>query len=421
MKTTGSLTPRTYRLPLPLRMILPAAILAAAARAQTVVAPAPEVSNVPPAVDQAQSSGARSIAPLQAAEPQPGGFPMGMFSLRPHLLYRFVYGDGIPSAPGQERTTALHQISPGLLIDVGDRWTIDYTPTWNFYSNRSFQDTVDHAFRVAGGAGVANWTFGLGESFIHSTQPLIEPGRPTRQESSSTNLSALGSITRQVAVEFTAAQDLRYVSQAPNSYQWSTLEWLHYQSTPRLDTAVGLGYGYLEMTHSPTATYWQYLGRVDWRATDKVHAQLMAGGESREFRNSSAGALNTPIFNGSIVYQPADSIQLGLGASKQVSPSYFTGQVTKTTGWNATLTQRMLEHVYLTTTYMQGKTSYIATEGGVTAGRDDSMYAVNVRLSTRIAQRGSIAAFFQRTHNRSNLSGFGLSSNQFGLELGYRF
>ena len=59
------------------------------------------------------------------------------------------------------------------------------------------------------------------------------------------------------------------------------------------------------------------------------------------------GNLITPIFSGTIQYQPFKQTQLTLSASRSVSPSYYQSQYTETTSVSAGLSQRLLHQFNL--------------------------------------------------------------------------
>ena len=69
----------------------------------------------------------------------------GPVDLHLHLFYQFLYGDGVPAAPGQGYTTAINALYPGVLFQLGEHWTLDYTPSLRFYSNSHYRDTIDNA------------------------------------------------------------------------------------------------------------------------------------------------------------------------------------------------------------------------------------------------------------------------------------
>jgi uncharacterized protein (PEP-CTERM system associated) len=95
--------------------------------------------------------------------------------------------------------------------------------------------------------------------------------------------------------------------------------------------------------------------------------------------------------------------------------------VNENTSWGINLSQRLLEHFRLSGGVTHRKTRYIATSGSLPVGRSDETYSYNARLSTRFLQRGSIAVFYRRTHNDSNLNLFAFTSNQIGCEIGFRY
>jgi len=109
------------------------------------------------------------------------------------------------------------------------------------------------------------------------------------------------------------------------------------------------------------------------------------------------------------------------GANRSVAPSYFTSQITRGDGWTAGLDQRLLQEFHLGLSFGQQKTSYLATASDVSAGRDDKVNSLGVRLSTTILRKGSIAVLYQNSHDTSNVGGYGFSSQQIGFELSYRF
>src|SRR5271165_5201459 len=74
---------------------------------------------------------------LAAAEPL---FQWGPFSLSPDVEYQYSYGDGLQATPGHSSTTATQSLTTGVQLTGGSVWTVDYTPTWKFYSNPAFKD-----------------------------------------------------------------------------------------------------------------------------------------------------------------------------------------------------------------------------------------------------------------------------------------
>jgi hypothetical protein len=394
------------------------------ANAQEVIAPPPEVSTTPPASRQIQSGGSpvsalSGITPMLSREGPLAQW--GLVSVRPHLLYRLLYGDGIQSSPGQPVTTAIQQFAPGILFGLGTHWTLDYTPTWTLYSSHAFRNTLDHAVSLLGGTSYGDWTFGFSQGYVSSSPTLVETGQQTRQEIYSTGINASYHLGIRTLLDMAVSQNVRSADTFTSSRDWSTSDWLHYQFSPRLDAAIGLSCGYVNVSAGSDMTYTRPQGQITWKATDKISVNVQGGVENRKFHSGGAGDLNSPVYGASVQYQPVETTRLILGATRDVSASYFENQVIKSTGWNAGLEQRLLQEFYLSVGFAQRKARYVATTNGFTAGRDDQNDSFDVRLRTTFLRRGSIAVLYQINHNSSNFSGYGFSSHQIGLEIGYRF
>jgi hypothetical protein len=94
---------------------------------------------VPAAVQEVQNSSPMQVFARPAGYCSPLPLQLGPITLHPHLDYQLSYGNGLQSSPGQPHNTIANQVSPGILFDLGEHWTLDYTPTLIYYSSSSFQ------------------------------------------------------------------------------------------------------------------------------------------------------------------------------------------------------------------------------------------------------------------------------------------
>jgi hypothetical protein len=400
-------------------------VLICVAQAQEVIAPPPENTVTPPALQQVQTDRVGVIQPAGAAPGAPQRtqpLQWGPVSIEPSLLYRFLYGTGIQSSPGQSQSTAIHEVAPELALGLGSHWVLDYTPTWTFYSNHQFRDTLDHAVRLAGGTTHGDWVLGLSQGYARTDQPLIETGQQTSLETYSTAVNASYHFSRAMLLELGASQNLTFADKFTNTREWSTSDWLTYQFWPRFDAGIGAGVGYDDVSVGNNSVFEQFQGRINWRAADKISFQIHGGVEERQFQGSgSGGDLINPIFGGSLQYQPFETTTLSLSADHGVSTSLFTNQVAESTDFSGNLNQRLLKRLNLSLGGGYHIVRYVASANGVSAGRNDDYYSFNVRLSSAFLKRGTVAAFYQFSDNSSNRAGFGYSSSQVGIEVGYRY
>jgi hypothetical protein len=386
------------------------------ATAQSVIAPAPEVSFVPAAITALAPP---PLVPVPAYPASP--FNLGPVILRPHLLYRYLYGDGIQSSPGQQKTTGIHYVSPGLQLELGTHWTFDYTPTWTTYSNPVFKDSFNHALNLAGGTTYEDWILKLNETYSTSSSPLVETGRQTDQKNFTSGLSASYHFGSKMLLDTEVNSSARTSSAFPDSREWTVVERLHYQYAPQLDTALSLDYGYVSMSAGSDMSYLRPQAQITWKPTDKINLVLQGGVEHRDFRGGTAGNLTTPIYSASLNYLPSETTTLSFSGGQNITTSYFANQITERTQGSVNLQQRILKHFMLSVGYSQSQIRYFSTNSSLPAGRRDHGDSLNARFSTTFFQRGTLAVVYTNGHNSTNLAGFNYSTSQTGVEVGYRY
>jgi len=202
---------------------------------------------------------------------------------------------------------------------------------------------------------------------------------------------------------------------------WSTTEGLNYQLWPRVSVGLSATFGYDNLSVGPDMASEQVEGRINWRAGNKLTFSLNGGFEDRQFLNSNVPASLNPIFGLSLVYRLFEVTTLSLNAARTVSASYFQSQVTETTGFSASIQQRLLKRLYLSLSGGYGTTSYQATTTGLAVNRQDDRSSFDVRLSCPFLRNGSASVYYDWSDNASNATGFKYTSNQAGLEVGYHF
>jgi hypothetical protein len=409
--------------------------------AQEVITSPPQTPALPPAVQEHQDSNPMQVfAPQETAPSAP--LQLGPVIIHPHLDYQFLYGNGIESSPGQQQSSVVQQVSPGILFNLGDHWLLDYTPTLDFYSSKYLRNTVDESVLLGWGTAYDDWFFNGSQSYVSTSDPIVETAAQTDQEIYSTVFNASYQFNDKMSLDMGLNQNFNYVGNGgsstnllqnlTNSRGWSTMDWLNYQFWPRFNAGLGTGFGYNQQDDSPDSIYEQYQARVNWRATDKISFQLGGGLQDQQYLSGGASALVTPIFNATIQYQPFEQTKLSVSASRSVSPSFFQNQVTENTQIMGDLNQRLLGKLYLDLNGGYSTTKYLSSTASSSAasstGRNDDYYIFNARLSCVVLKRATISVFYGYTDNASSQSGFTTSgsgfaytSTQVGFEIGYRY
>ncbi len=394
------------------------------AQAQEVLAPAAPYSVTAPVLRENQSRRAGFIPSLEtsATGPQaPGPLHWGIFDLRPRFNYRLTYGSGLQTTPGEAKKTVINTITPGFLLDIGSHWSLDYTSTLQYYSDRAFRDSLGHSATLSGGTAWRDWVIGGSQSYRSSSSVLAETGRQTDQETFATGFNASYRFNSKLSTDLSLNQTFGSSENYTSYKQWSTMDWLNYQVWPRFTISVGLGGGYLKMNVGPDSIFEQYQGRIQWRATDKLSLQLNGGMEDRQFQANGASDLINPIFGASITYQPFEVTQLSLGADRNVSTSFFQNEVTENTSVHLSVNQRLLGHLYLTVGGGYRNTKHVASVMGFSVDRQDDNSYADARLSCTLRKHARVAIFYRHSENSSGQSLYTYTSEQGGFELGYHF
>jgi hypothetical protein len=412
--------------------------------AQSILAPPPSPPPlVPSAVEEYQNNQAvqmQVFSPSATAPPEEETQPFkyGPVVIRPHIFYQFLYGSGIVSAPGQSQNTILQQLSPGVLFDIGTHWTLDYTPTLNFYSSSGFQNTVDHSALLQWGSAFRDWFVSASQGYTKTADPETETAGQTGQQTYSTALNATYQFNDKLSAVMGLNQNLNYVANGQSSTNlllgladsrtWSTMDWLYDQFWSRFNAGIGAGVGYNQQDGSPGSIYQQYQVSVNWRITDKVSFSANGGLEDQEYLSGGASDILTPIFGGTIQYQPFDQTRISVTANRTVTSSYYQSEDVENTSVTGDFNQRLFGGLFLDLSGGYMTSSYVATVVGLSTGRNDDSYSFNARLTCPFPKRGTFAVFYQYSNNSSTQTGFAVgasafsySTSQFGFDISYTY
>jgi len=411
--------------------------------AQNILTPPPSSGPLlPPAVLEYQTNQASQMqvfAPAETAPPQPAHpFTLGPVAIHPHPLYQFLYGNGIESSPGETQNTIVQEFSPGVLFDIGPHWSLDYTPTLIFYSSSQFRNAVDESVLLSWGSAFRNWFVSGSQSYASTSEPFVEIGGQTEEDTYSTTLSASYKIGQKLSLDLGFNQNFDYFNtgQSPtnlllglaNSRVWSTLDWLNYQFRPRLTAGLGIGFGYNQQQDSPDSIDEQYQAQLNWRATDKTSFQLSGGLEDQQYLSGDASSLLTPIFAATVQYQPFAQTRISVGANRTVSTGDFQDQTVESTTVTCDFNQRLLGRLFFDLSGSYTSDKYVAALAGLSTGRSDNIYTMSPRLTIPFLKRGTASVFYEYSQDSSSQTGFAAGSaafayatHQVGFEIGYTY
>jgi hypothetical protein len=365
----------------------------------------------------------------------PGLFEWGPTAVYPHLLYEVTYGDGIQGQPGVNSTTFVNTVAPGVLFKLGNHWTLDYTPSLAFYSNPIFRDTTDQNVSLNGGTVYGDWTLNLTQSYIDTTQPLVETGTQVEQQAYATALNAALQMGSKTTLQLGVNQNFRFTQGLNNIHEWMTQDWYNYQIQPQLNVAIGAAFGYDQMSLGSDMPYEQGLARIIFQPGTKLRLLLIGGGEDRQFVRPFAPSEVTPIFQVLATYQITDRTLLTVSGSRSVVPSLEANQVNVITLASVAVREKIIGSAYGELSAGYTGETYTGIVPGplpkyyfgnppttpLAETRSDSRTYAKISLTTVIHNRLTASIFYLFTVNSSSQSNFKYTGNQGGLELVYRY
>jgi hypothetical protein len=380
-----------------------------------------------PLAGTSQLGGAPPLAAYGAGAPDTP-FRWGRLAFRPHFSDSVSYGNSLSYSAGEQANTWIEEFSPGILINLGEHWTLDYTPTLRWYSDSRFTDGVDHSVFLQGQTTFGGWNFGLSQGFSESSQPLIETGAQTKEETYPTSLSAGGALNGRLSLSLGLFQNLRFLGAdtsnqgLTDSKSWSTMNWLDYLYVQRLSFGLGAGFTYDNVQFGSDMTSEQVQARTRWIVENKLSLSLSGGLDIRQFLDSKVSGMVSPIFSLTAAYQLFKGTALSLGASTGVSPSYYSATVSKSTGLSAAVNQRILGRLFLSVNGGYSISDYSSSvNSGSGSGSNQESYSFGISLSTAFLKRASASIFYNKSFNKYGSDSYNYSPQTVGAQVSYRF
>ena len=371
----------------------------------------PILSNDATSSFSALSPASRKSTPLQ----------VGPVLFRPSINYKYTDANNLLRSVGNEQDSEIQNISLNLIFDYQEFWSFSYRPTWTYYSNAAFDDTDSHSANFSSDFAVADWRIGFNQTYSDSNGSLVQTGSQTQQEIFGTTLSASRQLNSTWYLDLSADQDLRSTSSFSDVGEWSTSGWLRHQASSVVNSSIGLTWGYADVDPGLNTEYMQFLLRFGFNPSEKLRASLQGGIDSREVDAPGFDKEESPTYNASLQYQPFDYTTIGINLSRGISTSYFSNFNNETEALTLSLNQRLLGRFNLTVSYGERSSDYLGLIGNFVVGRADDYDSFSVDLSTQLANRINVSAFYRKNENSTNTNGFGFSSDQSGFSIGYRY
>ena len=350
--------------------------------------------------------------------------PLGPLDVGFDLNYSMNYGTGLDargngSDTDGSSTSFRHAVTPGINLHAGDRWSVRYAPTANFYSAEGYQDTFDQTVRLAGSASAPAWDFNLDHTTAISSTPLVETGRQTDQTIHSSGVNAAWDLNGHDSLSFSLTQVLRFADDSPDSVSWSNQNWYDRPLSDHITAGLGVGFGYNKMDPGTDMTSERLNARFQGRIGSKFTYSVSGGCELRQFLDTDASSKLSPLVAASVTYQVLKKTSFFASFDHTISTSYFTDQITENSSFQGGITQVISPKWTASASGGYRSSDYQSATDTSTSVRKDNTPFSNFTLSWRVLRRLTAAVSYSFRANSSDRVEFDFDSHQFGLRLNY--
>ena len=347
---------------------------------------------------------------------------VGPFDLRPQLAGGVTHDDNITLSATNKLSDWIWRITPRLsavadntMDGYGTLLTLDYSPSFVFFSHHSDNDTVEHHASLAGSWVMSKLSLGLRQRFDQTKEGVVEVGGRLQQRQYNTELTSKYKLGEKTSVELNPRLTISETEGLIGYTEYAADGFLNRQITSKITGSLGGSGGYIDVSQGPTQTYERGLLRFTYTATGKLELDASAGGEWRQFHSNQSDTL-TPVFGIGGAYHPFEGTTITLEARRRDEISgALTNQDYTATGITLGLRQRVMDRVHVSFTGSYDNRDYHATNIGINTPRRDDFYMLRAELELSLVRHFTVNLFYQYEKNDSTIPERQFTDNQFGI------
>lgn len=393
--------------------------------------------DLPPAPDQLALPEAEYIRPAareESATPRRLRYSLG-------LSLRAVYDDNINISKFDRQGDFYTTIEPTINVGFGDTennfFALTYAPNAYLFATHSENDAIQHTISLTGQYRFPRVTVNLSQDVQILDGTGLNSPTGTGTDFTRTNLDVSGRTQLNI---YTTRLDANYsltgktfltgginysVSDYASLISSSVLSgnvYFNYTYSPKLAIGAGVTGGYDAVdAPSDNQTFEQLNVRASYELTGKVSASLSAGFEFRQVGNGASDN-GSPVFDGTIFYQPFDGTSLAMTLSRRTQNSAtLASQDFHSTSVILSGRQRFLQRLFLGLSVGYENSSYFSTTSGIDSNRSDDYFFIQASLDVNITSYWTAGIYYFYRESDSSLDAFSFYDNQIGFRTSFTF
>jgi hypothetical protein len=342
--------------------------------------------------------------------------------LRPQLTAGATYDDNITLTTTNKLSDWIWTVTPRLaavadntMDGYGTLLTIDYSPSFLFFTQHSDNDTIDHHASLAGSWVMSKLSLGLRQRFDQTTAGSIEVGERLRQRQYNTELTTRYKLGEKTSIELNPRLTISETENLIGYTEWAADAFLNRQLTSKIIGSFGGSGGYIDTDGSPIQTYERALARLTYALTGKVELNATGGVEWRDYHNGSSTVI--PVFGLGAAYHPFEGTTITLeGHRRDEISGLLTNQDYTATTVALGLRQRVMDRLHVSFTGSYENRDYHATNTGVATPRRDDFYLLRSEVELSLVRHFTVNVFYQYERDDSSDSTRRFADNQVGVQ-----
>ena len=347
---------------------------------------------------------------------------VGPFNLRPELSAGTTYDDNISLNATNTPdwiwtiTPRLAAVADNTMDGYGTLLTIDYSPSFLFFTQHSDNDTVDHHASLDGSWVMSKLSLGLRQRFDQTTSGLVEVGERLRQRQYNTELTSRYKLGEKTSIELNPRLTISETENLIGYTEWGVDAFLNRQLTSKIVGSFGGSGGYVDATDgSPIQTYERALARLTYALTGKVELNATGGVEWRDFHNQSSTTI--PVFGVGAAYHPFEGTTITLeGHRRDEISGLLTNQDYTATTVALGIRQRVMDRLHVSFTGSYENRDYHAANSAVPSPRRDDFYLLRGEVELSLVRHLTMSVFYQYEADDSSDSTRRFADNQVGVK-----
>ncbi|MBC7838345.1 MAG: outer membrane beta-barrel protein [Nitrospiraceae bacterium] len=334
----------------------------------------------------------------------------GLWNFRPHLSITTLYDGNVFIQEDNRKSDFLVTVSPGVGFQIGNALsgiylTTDYTASAVIFFENSAQNSLDHRGNLNLRWSGAKLSLGLQVGFAVDSGTSIDASDRVNRLAVFSGISSHYQYSPKISFDLSANYRPTSYENLIGSNETRLQGYVNYTFTPKVTLGLGGSLGLTNVERGGSQTSEEVSVRATWSATEKLTLTASSGVEFRQFENGGAGTV-TPVFGLDAAWAIREGTNLNLGARRSIfSSAVLENQNYTSTGFSATVQQRMTDRFSLSLSVGYDNLDYTAAGAGVDASRQDSFLFARPSIQCHIVSWCNIGLFYEYSENFSSGEG----------------